>query len=183
MSLKRYIILLAISIISSSSFFIYPKKVKQSLKVFSQKEKTTAENNLSSDNVNYIHINAGDVFTFQNEDMEELTFDIDQIKFAGYDKEVNSSKESFIIVNNSLLPIISMSVEIIYTDMDGRMLHLRELDINCEVPPGQSRRKDIASWDSQHTYYYYLGNEPKKVATPFKVEFRPLIITIENPAH
>lgn len=95
------------------------------------------------------------------------------VSFAGYDKEANSSKESFIIINLSPYFISGFEIMIEYLDMQGRMLHSRLVKESCEVPPGESRRLDIKSWDTQHTYYYHLGNEPKRVATSFKVNFIP----------
>ena len=64
--------------------------------------------------------------------------------------------------------------------MKGRMLHSRIVELDCEVPPEESRKFDITSWDKQHTYYYYLGNEPKKVATPFQVKFLPLSFRVKE---
>lgn len=95
------------------------------------------------------------------------------ISFVGYDKEVNSNQESFIIVNDSKMNLTGYHVRIDYLDMRDRMLHSREVKRTCVVPAGESRKVDISAWDTQKTYYYYLGNEPKKVATPFKVVFHP----------
>ena len=98
---------------------------------------------------------------------------LETVSFAGYDKEANSVKESFILVNSSDHLISGFEVRIDYLDMQGRMLHSRIIKEKCFVPPGETRRLDIKSWDVQHTYYYYLGNEPKRVATPFQVSFKP----------
>ena len=102
------------------------------------------------------------------------------VTFAGYDKEHNSSVESFMLVNSGEKGINGFEVKIDYLDMKGRMLHSRTIKQACFVPPQQTRRFDIKSWDTQHTYYYYLGNTPKRVATPFLVEFTPLKIWIDN---
>lgn len=100
--------------------------------------------------------------------------------FTGYEKEINSNKESFILKNEGNFEVSGFKVKIVYYDMQGRMLHSQTVTLPCEVPPGEARKFDIRSWDSQHTYFYYLGNEPKKVATPFKVEFKPLSIWIKD---
>lgn len=99
--------------------------------------------------------------------------------FAGYDKEVNSSKESFILLNKSDNLITGFKVRIDYLDMQGRMLHSRSLVQRCVVPPNENRRFDVNSWDTQFTYYYHLGNTPKRVATPFQVKFTPLAFWVE----
>lgn len=103
-----------------------------------------------------------------------------KVSFAGFEKEANSNKESYILVNPTDLNICGYKVKIDYLDMQGRMLHSQMVTERCDVPPGESRKFDIKSWDSQHTYYYYLGNEPKKVATPFKVSFHPIAYWIKE---
>ena len=102
------------------------------------------------------------------------------INFAGYEKEINSSKETFLIQNKSSENFTGYNVRIVYLDMQDRMLHARSISGKCYVPAGETRKVDISSWDNQHTYYYYLGNEPKKVAIPYKVKFVPLSVWIEE---
>lgn len=113
-------------------------------------------------------------------DHDSILISLKEVVFAGYDKEPNSSLESFILVNPSKHAITGYEVRIDYLDMQGRMLHSRTVKNSCMVPAGETRRFDLKSWDPQHTYYYYLGNEPKRVATPFKVAFYPLTIWIEE---
>ena len=103
-----------------------------------------------------------------------------KVSFAGYDKEVASSKESFIISNPTYHNITGFEVKINYLDMKGRMLHSRTIRKECDVPAGESRRVDIPTWDTQRTYYYHLGNEPKKVATPYQVSFIPVSFWIDE---
>lgn len=104
----------------------------------------------------------------------EIYGKLEKCSFAGYDKEPNSNIESFILINESPYLITGYNLRIDYLDMQGRMLHSRTVKEPCYVPGGETRRFDIKSWDTQHTYYYYLGNEPRKVATPFQVTFTPL---------
>lgn len=103
-----------------------------------------------------------------------------KLKFAGYEKEPNSSTETFIVLNPTEQRILGFKVKINYMDMQGRMLHSRDEELKCDIPPGESRKFDISSWDKQHTYYYYRGNKPKKVATPFQVAIIPKEIKIEE---
>lgn len=102
------------------------------------------------------------------------------ITFAGYEKEPGSSLESFILINSSDQTVTAFKVRIDYMDMKNRMLHSRIVSEPCNVPPSESRRFDIKSWDTQHTYYYHLGNAPKRIATPYKVSFTPVSFWIEN---
>ena len=147
------------------------KKIKQSLKV--NKEKTILGATESEKRNDGIRVNACDSATWTKHEGKEVVFSPSTIKFAGYEKEVNSGKETFLIINDSDVAITEIEVEIVYLDMKDRMLHSRTIALKCDVPSGETRKKDIASWDLQHTYYYYLGNEPKKVATPYKVKFQP----------
>lgn len=107
-------------------------------------------------------------------------YPVTKIRFSGFDKEPNSSKESFLLSNFTSKYLTGYNVRIDYLDMQGRMLHSRTLIEKCNVPPGETRRFDIPSWDLQHTYYYYLGNKPKKVATPFNVKFIPITFWLSD---
>ena len=109
-----------------------------------------------------------------------LIEDLSKIKFTGYEKEINSRMESFIMVNPGAFKITGFRTRVDYLDMQGRPFHSVVLEELIDVPPGESRRMDVKSWDLQHTYYYYLGNEPRKVAVPFQVEFTPLSFWIEE---
>lgn len=110
---------------------------------------------------------------------KNIFFVSDSIRFAGFDKNINSSKESFLIINNSEVTVNEVFVKLTYNDIDGGMLHSRKYNIKCKIPPGETRLADIPSWDCQHTYYYYLSNPPKKVAVPFKVEITPIQFIIQ----
>ena len=102
-----------------------------------------------------------------------VIFSADSVSFSGYDKTVSSSIETFLVTNRNPIPIQRIEVRITYLDMNGRMLHSRVAEAYCFVPPGETRKADIPTWDKQKTYYYYLGPEPKRVATPYKVTIQP----------
>lgn len=153
-----------------------PKKIKQSLKV----KKETAVNPVTGED----YIPGKKIDLSENNSLVEPDSIsgkyIGQLRFSGYEKEINSKKESFLISNNSHDLIHGLKVRIVYLDMNGRMFHSRETSNKCNLPQGETRKIDIPSWDNQNTYFYYLGNEPKKVATPFKVEIIPLAVWIEE---
>ena len=152
------------------------KKIRSNLRI----DKSRADVLQRNDKVSIgTEINLTDTATYENPEIEELVKRLRIIDFAGYDKEPNSDKESFILVNKSNETIKGFLVRIDYLDMKGRMIHSREIKEECLVPSEESRRFDIRSWDKQRTYFYYLGNEPKKVATPFQVKFIPLKYWIE----
>lgn len=107
-----------------------------------------------------------------------LNYITDSISFSGYDKPAPSSKESFHITNSSTTTINKVGIRITYLDLKNRMLHSRDVEVNCCVPGGESRLTSIPSWDIQHTFFYYLGPEPKKVATPYKVVIKLLWVEV-----
>ena len=149
------------------------KKIKRSHKVKTEKDFVgTIEDPSPS-----IDIILSDSLLYREKGESKLLEATAKISFAGYEKEANSNKESFIMVNRSDFTVIGFEVKVEYLDMQDRMLHSRLLKENCNVPAGESRHIDAISWDKQHTYYYYLGNAPRRVATPYKVRFKPVSYT------
>lgn len=146
------------------------KKVKTSFKI--EKEKKEKNEKVTVLKMIGEEVPVSTSSTETDEDVIPLNIS-NKIRFVGYDKEINSSQESFIIVNETDYEVTGFRVSIDYMDLRDRMLHSRDIERPCEIPPGESRKIDIPSWDTQKTYYYYLGNEPKKVATPYKVLFHP----------
>lgn len=164
--------ILFIAIILTAGFLgggvlMHGRKVKTSYKVEKPRKEVTRPVKIS-EGVEITSENSDKVFP--GLEWNEL---LKNVGFSGYDKEVNSNQESFIVTNGSPWELTGFRVNIEYQDLKGRMLHSRLLTVPCDTPSGESRKLDISAWDTQHTYYYYLGNEPKKVATPFKVVFHP----------
>lgn len=106
-------------------------------------------------------------------DSATVTFEPSKVRFAGYDKQINAHKESFHVINDSQLCLRKVKIKIVYKDMKGRMLHSRFVAFPCYIPAGETRKIDISSWDTQNSFYYHLSNEPKKDASPYKVEIFP----------
>lgn len=106
----------------------------------------------------------------------DSTPDFDSIKnlirFYGYDKTANSSMESFFMVNGCEFKLTRLALEIVYFDLQGRQLHQRLVEFDCSLPPHQTRRKDIKSWDIQKSFYYHQSAKPRRQATPFDVAIR-----------
>lgn len=104
-------------------------------------------------------------------------------RFSGFDKSVNSSKESFFVTNPHSDSLKEFTVEITYRNMEGKMLHKREVTEKITIPSNETRRIDITSWDIQHQFYYHRTMPtPKRTATPFKVHFRPIRSTYTREA-
>lgn len=111
----------------------------------------------------------------------------DSIKFSGFDKAANSSKESFFISNASEMIVTGLTIRLEYTDNSGKMLHSRVEMPEVNIPPGETRKVDIKSFDSQGSFFYHKSNPPRashsrKYATPFRVRIILLDVMLE-PSH
>ena len=157
-------------------FHVEAKKIKNTFKI----EKESKKKNDNTDVLKGKMINLNDSLSPLNFENKSEIQNIYKVSFAGYEKEAASSKESFLMINPSSYNITAFEVKINYYDLQGRMLHSRIVKEICDLPAGETRRFDIKSWDTQHTYYYHLGNEPKKVSIPYKVSFLPLLIWVEE---
>lgn len=90
------------------------------------------------------------------------------IIISGYDKPLSSRYETFFVTNHSQQHITALIIELNYSDMNGRQLHSRKVNINCDLPPGQTRQLKNRSWDTQFNFYYYLSQKPRRRSTPYK---------------
>lgn len=153
------------------------RRTKQAFKI--EKEKTTVSQENPDNMIEGKKVSATEVTCEILSDGTQIIFSPDSISFAGYEKEAQAAVETFIIVNKGSTTILGFTIEIIYKDLKNRMIHSRTVTQSCNVPPRQTRKIDIQSWDKQKTYYYYLGNEPRKVATPYKTEIIPSAFYIE----
>lgn len=112
-----------------------------------------------------------DLFTTytDNDSTQEFEKLKNLIRFYGFDKTVNSGSESFFIVNGTDSTVVRMRIEITYYDMQKRQLHQRTAEFDCEIPPHETRRKDIRTWDTQKAFYFHQSARPRRQATPFDV--------------
>ncbi len=152
------------------------KKIKQVHKIENPR-RGNAVNDLLKKRAKRIYATNSDSVNHISKDTVTVSI-TDSISFSGYDKPAPSSKESFHIVNFSATQINKVGIRITYLDLKDRMLHSREVEVECSVPGGESRLTSIPSWDSQRTFFYYLGPEPKKVATPYKVVIKLLWVEL-----
>lgn len=104
----------------------------------------------------------------------------DIIKISGYDKPLNSTKETFFTTNNGERTIVGINITFNYFDNQNRQLHQVTKTINCSIPPGETRQLSISSWDKQKAFYYYRSPQPRRQATPYSVTYNiNYIITTE----
>ena len=172
------IILLVLTLLLSPSD-INCRKIKQSLKVKTDKLDKCGDNRIDTANVDLIRVDVcrPDSATFMK-DSVVYSISLSSIRFAGYDKTLTASKESFHAINETPYDIMGMTLLIVYRDMKDRMLHSRKITIEKEIPHDETRKIDIPSWDNQKSFYYYMSNEPKRVAAPYKVTITPVSIII-----
>lgn len=99
---------------------------------------------------------------------------INSVRFTGFDKPAASEKESFLISNGTSGTLLSFDLEITYLTLDGRQLHRRIISHDCHIPAGETRKVDIRSFDTQHSYHYTASAPGRNGAYPFTVTFRPV---------
>ncbi|MCM1032755.1 MAG: hypothetical protein NC405_03265 [Odoribacter sp.] len=103
----------------------------------------------------------------------------DSVAVAGFEKSLKSTREMMFVTNNTVRRINSLGFEITYTDIDGHMLHKVIHELDTDIPPGETRRIDVRSFDSGGIYYYKLSPPGPRTlrATPFDVRVKVLYIT------
>ena len=91
------------------------------------------------------------------------------LKITGYDKPLNSNKETFFVSNNGTSTITAMNITFNYFDSKNRQLHSASHTIECSIPPGETRQLSVSSWDKQKSFFYYRSAKPRRKATPYSV--------------
>ncbi len=139
--------------------------------VFAQKVVTTRHKLIPAYQVDKITIVTSD--TLLNTD--------NLLYICGYEKALRSSRETIFIHNPTDSVIDHISLTIQYLDTSGRMIHKRSLSHDVDIPPKETRRYDIPSWDTQKSYYYIQGDRPRKTATPYDVSIATDTIILHKP--
>lgn len=95
----------------------------------------------------------------------------DSIAVAGFEKPLRVNKESVFVSNKSSRELLAISLDIIYMDMQGRMLHRVARTLDVLIPPGETRRVEFPSFDTSSLFYYHLSPSSSRAvsATPFDV--------------
>lgn len=107
------------------------------------------------------------------------------LQFAGYDKTLRANRETLFITNGSQTAAVAgVFFTIEYLDTQGRQLHRRRVQRHVDLPPGETRRIDIPSWDRQCSFYYRRSTRPRTSAIPYDVRITPdtlLLHTTHRP--
>lgn len=95
----------------------------------------------------------------------------DAVVASGFEKTLSSRRESMLLTNNLAVHITDIGLTITYLDTQGRMLHRADHTATIDIPPGQTRAINFASWDTQGVTYYIHSPRPTRArqATPFDV--------------
>lgn len=103
----------------------------------------------------------------------------DSIAVDGFEKPIRSMRESMTIHNNTSRTVEAVELDLVYTDTGGRMIHRARHTVSAAVPPGESRRIDVPTFDSSATFYYRHSKRPRYTshATPFDVDVTVIYIT------
>lgn len=151
------------------------RKVKQTLRVDT---KTRTQSHTSKKTTD-VKASSETGFTYTVKGKGSFVLPVDSVVFSGYDKPAAATKEAFLVTNKTDVTLCGITVSITYKDMKDRMLHKRSSTIKCSIPPGETRKLEIPTWDSQMSYYYFRSAEPKRTATPYKVEIAPLSFLLQ----
>ncbi len=173
----RYLLILLISL-----FCLAPPAEARKVSTKHKTTRTTARSGKSSKKKGRKHAPAIEMDTICVQCNDSAQGDlINMIQYAGFDKKANSSKESFFISNSCDRTLRGIAVNLTYTTLDGRELHSRDIEIECEVPPGVSRNITIPAWDTQKSFYYHQSAPPAKGGcTPFEVTIHTHRFTLDR---
>lgn len=112
----------------------------------------------------------------RNHPEHPMLFDaLNSISFSGYDKRASSKQESIFITNSMPHHLKRVKVRLSYLDNRGRVLHSRDVVLECDVPPGQTRNVSFKTWDKQGNFFYVGGSVPRLAnAIPFDITLEPI---------
>lgn len=104
---------------------------------------------------------------------------VDSIAIADFEKPLRSMRESMTVHNHTSRQIVDVELDMVYTDMNRRMIHRARHTVNAMIPAGESRRIDVPTFDSSASFYYRKSNKPRYTnhATPFDVDVTVIYIT------
>ena len=112
----------------------------------------------------------GSITVCAGDALGSVEYDVSQVRITGFDKKADNQKESFFITNTTDRTLTDIDFTINYFTTGNKQLHSRKVELECSVPPGETRKYDIKSFDTQKSFYYHRSQAPvRKQATPFKI--------------
>lgn len=101
-------------------------------------------------------------------------YEMDMLRFSGYDKKRTSKKESFFITNETDRTVTGITLYIEYLTPEGKQLHKKFMKLDCNIPAGETRKAEIPSWDTQNSFYYLKSETAPKSGSPYEVIIDPV---------
>ena len=71
--------------------------------------------------------------------------------------------------NDSTRLLKAVTLDISYFDVNGTQIHRRVVDLDCDIPSGETKMISFRSWDVQNRFFYAAGPKPRSHAYPFTV--------------
>lgn len=101
-------------------------------------------------------------------------------RFSGYEKRLRATRETMFVTNTAACDIVVTAFTIDYLDQQGRLLHRRTPATSLSIPQGETRRLDLPSWDTQHSFYCSPGQRPRVPAIPYTVKISNPVILLTH---
>ena len=115
------------------------------------------------------------------EPFDSISATADSVRFYGYEKTLRASRETLFVTNRGHRPIQSLEFTVTYFDNAGRQLHRRVVRATAPIPPGETRRVDFPTWDTQRSFYSTTGRPPRVAAIPYTVTVTsPKVIVLND---
>lgn len=106
-------------------------------------------------------------------------YSIKMVTFSGYDKPATADKETIFITNNTDRELTSVSFYINYKDINGSQLHKRLVNLQVNIPAGETRIAIFKSWDLQKSFRYKKSRETRRDSYSYSVEIDPVSIYLK----
>lgn len=114
--------------------------------------------------------------------VDTVAFPGDRVAISGYEKPLRSNKETLHVTNaDTARVLVSVVLEIAYIDVDGNLMHRREVDLDCDIYPGETKMLACRSWDVQNRFFFAGGPRPRTAAYPYTISLKVLSARYRRP--
>ena len=102
--------------------------------------------------------------------LDSVAFPGKLVVVSGYEKPLRSTREALHVTNNDSTRLLkAVTLDISYFDVNGTQIHRRVVDLDCDIPSGETKMISFRSWDVQNRFFYAAGPKPRSHAYPFTV--------------
>ncbi len=106
----------------------------------------------------------------------------DSVVVSGFEKPLRSTRETMFVTNNTGRPLTALTLSIEYLDMRGRQLHRAVHTVAEAIPPGETRRVSVDSFDHDGLFYYHLTGSNARSGHPTPFDVRVTVASIVCPS-